>query len=596
MARATLTAGSLRGWQGFDPFRIVFGLLTSVRVALLLLAAVAIGALVGVIFPQAPDDVRAVPASYAAFTEFQRTRYGVFTTAMRRLGVFEVFHSYWFNGLILLLLLAVAVCTANRIPPIVRNFRRPVRRVNDRYFQAARHRAAFSSAPDADALVHQLRKRRYRVRREQQGDTTYLFADRFAWAQFGTFVSHLALILFMAGAIVTKLVGFSTFISIAQGRTDPVFPTIHAGQMQVQNLRAGDTPNSAGIATRYFSDLAVYRGGSQICRGTSTVNNPMHCAGYTFHQTTFSPDGVELRVRDLTTGQLVYSEVDDLDAQGTTAPSPRLQVRDASGDLLFDDNVVLEPESSQKLYAVLPIPAGQTGADPLVVLVVGIQDSHNQWTFSIYHPNGTTAGDKAFELRLLPGQSATENSYSFSIPELHAVPLGVLQGLPGIKQAALVQLATSPKGQQYLDVLDMGSPQLSVGAGDPSVGSVNASAADGGQAPSGDSSAGRFDLQPNVPFSDGQFEYTFLGVRSVTGITVRRDPGSMFIWVATGLLLLGLAITFYLPRRRLWAKVTPEQTVIAGIADRIVNFSDEMRRIGAAAGSPDALVGIEEED
>ncbi|MHB8575479.1 MAG: cytochrome c biogenesis protein ResB, partial [Dehalococcoidia bacterium] len=86
----------------------------------------------------------------------------------------------------------------------------------------------------------------------------------------------------------------------------------------------------------------------------------------------------------------------------------------------------------------------------------------------------------------------------------------------------------------------------------------------------------------------GNYEYTFAGVRSVTGITVRRDPGSTIIWVATALLLFGLAMTFYLPRRRLWVRITPERTFMAGVADRIVNFSAEMRRIGAAAGAPDA--------
>src|SRR6185437_1217146 len=100
-----------------------FKLLTSVRVALLLLAMVAVAALIGVIFPQAPDEIRAVPAAMDQYVQFQHGRYGVFTTPMRDLGFFNVFHTFWFNGLVLVLLLAVAVCTANRIPPIVRNVR-----------------------------------------------------------------------------------------------------------------------------------------------------------------------------------------------------------------------------------------------------------------------------------------------------------------------------------------------------------------------------------------------------------------------------------------------------------------------------------------
>src|SRR5579871_3671621 len=106
--------GWTRSLHGFDPFKWIYGFLTSVRVALWMLGAVAVCALLGVVFPQASDDVRSVPASYDAFTQFQHSRYGVFTDLMRHAGLFEVFHTYWFNGLVILLLLAVAVCTANR--------------------------------------------------------------------------------------------------------------------------------------------------------------------------------------------------------------------------------------------------------------------------------------------------------------------------------------------------------------------------------------------------------------------------------------------------------------------------------------------------
>ena len=44
-----------------------------------------------------------------------------------------------------------------------------------------------------------------RSRTTSDGGTTYLFADRYPWAQLATFVSHLALILFLAGGFVTVI-------------------------------------------------------------------------------------------------------------------------------------------------------------------------------------------------------------------------------------------------------------------------------------------------------------------------------------------------------------------------------------------------------
>ena len=49
-----------------------------------------------------------------------------------------------------------------------------------------------------------------------------------------------------------------------------------------------------------------------------------------------------------------------------------------------------------------------------------------------------------------------------------------------------------------------------------------------------------------------------------------------FIWVAVALGLVGLCVTFFVPRRQLWAKVTPERTFLAGVAARSVIFDEEL--------------------
>ena len=50
-----------------------------------------------------------------------------------------------------------------------------------------------------------------------------------------------------------------------------------------------------------------------------------------------------------------------------------------------------------------------------------------------------------------------------------------------------------------------------------------------------------------------------------------------------------LAITFYVPRRRLWVKVTESRTYMAGIAEKTTRLGRELRLMGAELGSRDAL-------
>ena len=96
-------------------------------------------------------------------------------------------------------------------------------------------------------------------------------------------------------------------------------------------------------------------------------------------------------------------------------------------------------------------------------------------------------------------------------------------------------------------------------------------------------------LRSGEPLETGTNSYTFEGRVEGAGIDVRRDPGDTFIWIAVVMALVGLSITFYVPRRRLWVKVTGERTQIAGIAEKTTRLGRELRLMGAELGAEDAL-------
>jgi cytochrome c biogenesis protein len=66
------------------------------------------------------------------------------------------------------------------------------------------------------------------------------------------------------------------------------------------------------------------------------------------------------------------------------------------------------------------------------------------------------------------------------------------------------------------------------------------------------------------------------GFSEYTLLIAKRDPGAPIIWLAFATLLLGLAITFYLPRRRVWARIRRDGRLdIVGRSDRQVDFDRE---------------------
>jgi cytochrome c biogenesis protein len=69
------------------------------------------------------------------------------------------------------------------------------------------------------------------------------------------------------------------------------------------------------------------------------------------------------------------------------------------------------------------------------------------------------------------------------------------------------------------------------------------------------------------------------GVGAWTGMVVKNDPGQPVIWLAFGLLISGLAVTFYFPRRRAWARIDRDHIGLAFVADRYVDRDREFERL-----------------
>ena len=75
------------------------------------------------------------------------------------------------------------------------------------------------------------------------------------------------------------------------------------------------------------------------------------------------------------------------------------------------------------------------------------------------------------------------------------------------------------------------------------------------------------------------------GVGAWSGMVIKHDPGQPVIWLAFVLLILGLALTFYFPRRRAWARMVAGQVALAFTADRYVDQDTEFRQLTEAVAA-----------
>lgn len=407
------------------PLNAAWAWLSSVRTAILLISAIVIISLLGIYFVQAPGEVLNDPASYASWVQLNALpRYGSLTPIFDWLQFYTIFSSWYFMLLLTLLALSIVVCTLNRLPAIWQNFRHPILKRSDKFYESALERISFERDDAVAWTTQELRKRGYRVRsleetlevpgarrgEKERQEVTYLYANKNSWATLSTFVFHAALVTLLLAGVLSQwhgiplnsparsilpapivslsdsLAGFTFDQPLPNGTSATVYPrgTPHNISFRANNFIARFDPKT-GLATDYVTDLSVYQDGMLVAHSDHLrVNDPLSYNGIVFHQSSL-------------------------------IPAVNVTVADASGCLMCNQAIVLnqtETASNLQVDLAKDIPIADTG----YTLSVFFPHAPKVQLAQIAHPMMILVLDQAGQgiqtgntLRLTPGQSGTAN-------------------------------------------------------------------------------------------------------------------------------------------------------------------------------------------
>jgi cytochrome c biogenesis protein len=261
----------------------------SMRTGLALILALALLGLVGTLLVQAPVGLRGDPQAYATWLESLRPKYGGWTAILDTLGMFSIFNSVWFRGIMVMLMTSVLACSANRAPHLWKLTVHPRTNMSEPFLQHAPLSllATGSVEPEAAAagVESAFRRRHFRTIVHADGDTIQLYADHFRWGPFGSVIAHLSLAVILIGALVGSAFGFRN-----DGFAVAVGSTLDVGNgtgLSVEAKSFSDSYYTNGSPSDYASELVVYRDGQQIGASTIRVNQPMRVGDVTLYQSYF---------------------------------------------------------------------------------------------------------------------------------------------------------------------------------------------------------------------------------------------------------------------------------------------------------------------
>ncbi len=265
--------------------------LSQLRLAVILLALILAVIFVGTLLPQFPHHIEPAHIDYtktswaADWWSAVQARYGVLYAPLRALGLFDLFGSLWFQGLVALLALSTTACLLNRLGPLARVALRPRVHLPRERFERATLRAglAFPSPQAAEsALVTSLKRRRYTVHVERDAQGRHLRADRHRLLRLGTLLSHFSLIALLLAAAYGGLTGWRT--SAIEATSDRPVPVGHGTGVwlrcdDLQVLRYADgTPQDYRAHVTLTDD-----DGRTLTEGVVRVNGPLSYAGVGYY-------------------------------------------------------------------------------------------------------------------------------------------------------------------------------------------------------------------------------------------------------------------------------------------------------------------------
>jgi len=290
------------------------------------------------------------------------------------LDLFDLYHSWWFRLLIVLLGANIVVCSIERLSATWKVIFQ--RRPSSGRLAGSAHRREFEVAQGPEQLAGTCRNLLARgfawVGSEPRENGVCLLAEKGRYSRLGVYTVHLSVVLLLAGGLIGSIWGYEGFVNIPEGGSADTI-SLRQGNATLKlpfALRCDDFSVSfyeSGQPKEYRSALSVVEADKVVAQKDIIVNDPLRFKGISIFQSSYgkmapatapvlgkAPEKVTLRI---------MGRASSLSYEQQAALNEKIELPEGGGTLVVEQ---YRPEASfmgqpigEALVARLTPPEGQ---------------------------------------------------------------------------------------------------------------------------------------------------------------------------------------------------------------------------------------------
>ena len=245
--------------------------------------------IVGTIIPQYEN-----PAAYLqTYGEFLYRTFDI-------LDFFDMYHSFWFQLMIVLLVLNIIACSVDRLSATWKIIfvKHPVFNLSRFQNQSDKQTFAHNRLPEYLKSVYGAfaGKRFGYVKTEDTANGFCVFSEKWRWTRLGVYFVHLSILLLLIGSLIGSIFGFDGYVNIEEGQSVSAINLSleHAGKTKPLgfDILCEDFDVAfydSGMAKEFRSSLTIMENGQPVYKKDIIVNDPIRYKGINIFQSSYGP-------------------------------------------------------------------------------------------------------------------------------------------------------------------------------------------------------------------------------------------------------------------------------------------------------------------